>query len=222
MKFIFLVKEFLLIFTVAVLLSLNSCNRAYANSNVATLMILNSYNRAYASSNSDLYVDEIQKEKEYKYFICIQNEDGTCYMYRFKEKNMLWKNKDGNATSYVSYKRAKFKNFDEMKKTIKSQNIEYEKASAYVTISTKTDRTLCSNFTIKTDDNTIEIKAHNYKNKAWTDYNDGELFGMAFEDLYANTVEALAACYKAILVAIIAIVSFRKVTNYVKDEVKRV
>lgn len=99
MKFIFLVKEFLLIFTVTVLLSLNSCNRAYA-----------------ASNDNHIYVDEIQKESEYKYFVCIQNEDSTCSIYRFKTREMLWKNRDNNAVTYTEYKRADFDNIGEMKK----------------------------------------------------------------------------------------------------------
>lgn len=205
MKFIFLVKEFLLIFTVAVLLSLNSCNRAYA-----------------ASNDNHIYVDEIQKESEYKYFVCIQNEDSTCSIYRFKTREMLWKNRDNNAVTYTEYKRADFDNIEEMKKAIKAQNIAYEKATANLTLSTETQRTLCSNFTIKTDDDTIEIKAHNYKNGEWTAYNDGEFLGMTVEDLYNNTVEQIAVPCTVILAVVYVIISFRKVVSYVENEVKKI
>ena len=203
MKFIFLVKEFLLIFTVAILLSLNSCNRAYA------------------ASDNHIYVDEIQKESEYKYFVCIQNEDSTCSIYRFKTREMLWKNRDNNAATYTEYKRADFENIEEMKKAIKAQNIVYEKATANLTLSTETQRTLCSNFTIKTDDNSIEIKAHNFESGKWTAYNDGELFGMTVEDIYNIIVEQITKSYKVILVVVFSIITFRKVILYAKNEVKR-
>ena len=205
MTFIFLVKEFLLILTVTVLLSLNSCNRAYA-----------------ASNDNHIYVDEIQKESEYKYFVCIQNEDSTCSIYRFKTREMLWKNRDNNAVTYTEYKRADFDNIGEMKKAIKAQNIAYEKATANLALSTETQRTLCSNFTIKTDDNSIEIKAHNYKNGEWTAYNDGEFLGMTVEDLYNNTVEQIAVHCTVILAVVYVIISFRKAVSYVENEVKKI
>lgn len=204
MKFIFLVKEFLLIFTVAILLSLSSCNRAYA-----------------ASNDNHIYVDEIQKESEYKYFVCIQNEDSTCSIYRFKTREMLWKNRDNNAVTYTEYKRADFENIEEMKKAIKAQNIVYKKATANLTLSTETQRTLCSNFTIKTDDSSIEMKAHNFENGKWTAYNDGELFGMTVEDIYNIIVEQITKSYKIILVVAFSIITFRKVILYAKKEVKR-
>lgn len=204
MKFIFSARDILLILAVAMLLSLSSCNRAYA------------------SSNTDIFVDEIQKESEYKYFVCIQNENSTCSIFRFKTKEMLWKNQNDNAVTYTEYKRADFKNIAEMSKAIKSQNITYTKASANLTLSTETQRTLCSNFTIKTDDDTIEIKAHNYKNGKWTAYNDGEFLGMTVEDLYNNTVEQIAVPCTVILAVVYVIISFRKVVSYVENEVKKI
>lgn len=204
MKFIFSVRDILLILAVAMLLSLSSCNRAYA------------------SSNNDIFVDELQKESEYRYFVCIQNEDKTCSVYRFKTREMLWKNRDNNAVTYTEYKRADFDNIEEMKKAIKAQNIAYEKATANLTLSTETQRTLCSNFTIKTDDDTIEIKAHNYKNGEWTAYNDGEFLGMTVEDLYNNTVEQIAVPCTVILAVVYVIISFRKAVSYVENEVKKI
>ena len=134
---------------------------------------------------------------------------------------MLWKNRDNKAVTYTEYKRADFENFGEMKKAIKAQNIVYEKATANLTLSTETQRTLCSNFTIKTDDNSIEIKAHNFENRKWTAYNDGELFGMTVEDVYNIIVEQIAKSYKVILVVVFSIITFRKVILYAKKEVKR-